>query len=61
MKKTVQIMFSLGLSLVLLWAVLTPVTKVRAVEEITSVSIYLDEPEAECAPDYEPELPWDAD
>ena len=61
MKKTVQIMFSLGLSLVLLWAVLTPVTKVRAVEEITSVSIYLDEPEAGCAPDYEPELPWGAD
>ena len=61
MKKTVQIMFSLGLSLVLLWTVLIPALKVRAAEEITSVSIDLDEPEAGCAPDYEPDLPWGAD
>ena len=61
MKKAVQLMFSIGLSLVLLWTVLIPASKVRAAEEITSVGIYLDDPEAGCAPDYEPDLPWDAD
>ncbi len=60
MKKTMKILFSLALSLILLGIVLAPVPKVLAATDITSVSIQIEEPDSGCAPDYETDLPWGA-